>query len=126
VDNAASTPLARRHDPRGLIAIKTLSGGAVVLVAALLFAGPPGGAPLDWTLALGAGVVGVALSSVLFYVALARIGAARTTMLFATSALWGVAFAAVLLRETLGPLHLLAAVLVALGIAALGWRAATA
>jgi drug/metabolite transporter (DMT)-like permease len=63
--------------------------------------------------------VGVAVSSVLFYAALGRIGAARTTALFATSGLFGVALAAALLREPLGLVHLAAAALSALGVAAL-------
>jgi drug/metabolite transporter (DMT)-like permease len=89
---------------------------------ALLLAGPPGGAPRDWLLVAGAGLVGIAFSSVLFYVALGRIGAARTTALFGTSSLFGAGFAAVALHERLGPAHALAAGLVVAGLAVLAVR----
>jgi|SRR5581483_5367927 len=125
IDNAASTPLAQKHDPRGLIARKTGFGGLIVILAALVLAGPPGGAPLDWALAAGAGLVGVAASSVLFYGALARIGAARTTALFATGALWGVLFATLFLGEAFTPFHAAAAALSGLGIFALSRGAST-
>ncbi len=120
VDNAASAPLARVHDPRGLIALKTLSGGVAVLLAALLLAGPPGGRPRDWLLALAAGLVGVALSSVLFYVALGRVGATRTTVLFATNGLFGVGLAALLLGEPLTWYHAAATALSIAGLLAVG------
>lgn len=119
VDNTLSTPLSARHDPRGLIAIKTLSGGAVVLAATIALVGLPGGSPWDWGLAIGAGILGVAVSSVLFYVALRAIGAARTTVLFATSGLFGVVLAAAVLREPLSAFHAAAIALCAAGLGAL-------
>lgn len=119
VDNTASTPLAQKHDPRALIARKTTLGGLVVIAAALLFAGPPGGAPLDWVLAASAGLVGVAFSSVLFYFALGRIGAARTTVVFATSGLWGFVLATWLLHEPFTLAHAASVALCLLGIGAL-------
>ncbi|MEA3200372.1 MAG: hypothetical protein QOE90_1800 [Thermoplasmata archaeon] len=119
MDNTLSTPLSRTHDPRALIAVKTLGGGVVVLSAALVLAGAPGGDPLAWAVALASGAVGVAVSSVLFYVALARIGAARTTALFATSGLFGVTLAALALREPLTAAHFVAAALCVLGAGAL-------
>src|SRR5207248_1261022 len=82
VDNVASTPLAQRHDPRAVIAWKTLLGGLVVLALSVVLAPRPSLALAPaLALALAAGVVGVAVSSVLFYAALARIGATRTVVL---------------------------------------------
>jgi drug/metabolite transporter (DMT)-like permease len=106
IDNTASTPLAKRLDPRALIAWKTLVGGAVVLLAALALSGAPGGSPRDWALAAGAGLVGVAVSSVLFYRALRHIGATRTTVLFSTSGLVGAALGHFVLGEAWTWLHL--------------------
>lgn len=116
VDNIASTPLSRRYDPRGLIGLKTLLGGAAIVTLAPLLLGPPTGSVTGWLVALLAGALGVALSSVLFYAALARIGATRTTALFGTSALTGAGAAVLLLDEPFTRLHVVAALLVVAGI----------
>lgn len=116
VDNAASTPLARRYRATGLIAWKTALGGVAILGAALALVGLPGGGWRALALAAGAGVAGVAVSSVLFYLALARIGATRTTVLFSTSALVGTAAGRLILGEPLTPFHGAAAVLAVAGI----------
>jgi len=116
IDNTASTPLAARYDPRVLIAWKTLVGGTLVVLVALLLAGPPGGTPRDWALAGLIGLVGVAASSVIFYVALRHLGAARTTVIFSTSALVGAALGHFLLAEPLTALHLAGAGASVLGV----------
>jgi len=118
IDNTASTPLAKRLDPRALIAWKTLLGGSVVVVAALALSGAPAGTPRDWALAAGAGLVGVAVSSVLFYRALRHIGATRTTVIFSLSSLVGATLAHVLLGEPWTWLHLAGAAAGVAGVVA--------
>jgi drug/metabolite transporter (DMT)-like permease len=105
VDNAVSTRLVGSYPPRSLIALKGLLGGTACLVAALVV----GSRVPAWPGALamgGMGVLSIALSSLLFYHALGRVGAARTSaMNIATTALIGAAGGALLLSERLGPLH---------------------
>lgn len=117
IDNVASTPLAERHDPRALIAWKTLVGGSVVIVISFVIAGAPRAPATAFGLALGAGVVGVAVSSVLFYAALGRIGATRTVVLFSASSLVGALTGHFALREPLGALHIVALTLILGGVA---------
>lgn len=116
VDNTASTPLATRHHPRVIIAWKTLIGGSIVVLAALALAGPPAGSARAWLLAGLIGVVGVAFSSVVFYVALRHLGATRTTVLFSTSALVGAGLGHFLLGEPITVLHIAGAAASAGGV----------
>lgn len=116
IDNVASTPLAQRHDPRALIAWKTLVGGAVVLVISFGVAGVPRAPAFALALALGAGIVGVAISSVLFYAALARIGATRTVVLFSASSLVGALAGHFVLGEPFGILHVAALCVILAGM----------
>jgi drug/metabolite transporter (DMT)-like permease len=117
IDNTASAPLARAYDPRALIAWKTLLGGVVVMIAAFLISGAPSGSTRGLLLAAGAGVGGVAFSSVLFYAALARIGATRTVVAFSASSLVGVALGHFTLGEPVTWVHVAAAALLATGVA---------
>lgn len=116
IDNTASTPLASRYAAQDLIAWKTLIGGSVVLAAAFLIERGPGGSWAEWSIAVASGVFGVAVSSIIFYLALARIGATRTTVLFSVSALVGASIGYFLLDEPLTIWHGVAAVLAATGI----------
>lgn len=120
VDNLASTHLMRRHDPRGLIALKSLVGGAACGVAFLLtlLAEPhPPFTPRNAGEILFIGLVGVGLSTVVFYRALGLVGAMRTTGVFVPGiALSGAAAGHLLLGEPLGPFHLAAATLAVLGV----------
>lgn len=116
IDNTASTPLASRYAAQDIISWKTLIGGSVVIAAALLIETSPGGSWTEWGIAVASGVFGVALSSIIFYLALARIGATRTTVLFSVSALVGASIGYFLLKEPLTIWHGFAAALAAAGI----------
>jgi drug/metabolite transporter (DMT)-like permease len=114
VDNAVSTRLVGSYAPRGLIALKGLLGGTACLIAALAVGSRTPSLPGAAAMA-GMGVLSIAVSSLLFYHALVRVGAARTSgMNVATTALVGAAGGAWLLSEHLVPLHgaALAAILV--------------
>jgi drug/metabolite transporter (DMT)-like permease len=120
VDNLASTHLTRRHDPRGLIALKSLVGGGACALAWL--ATQPMEAPTARNLLeiLFIGLVGVGASTVVFYRALQLVGATRTTGVFVPAiALSGAAAGALLLGERLGWPHLVAGVLMVAGVALL-------
>lgn len=119
VDNAVSTRLVGSYRPPGLIALKGLLGGTAALLAAMVagVAVPEGADALGMA---GLGVLSIAFSSLLFYTALSKVGAARTSaMNIATTALVGAVGGALLLHERLGPLHGLAIVLVLAGAALL-------
>jgi drug/metabolite transporter (DMT)-like permease len=127
LDNAVSTRLVGSYPPRGLIALKGLLGGTACLIAALAF----GSRTPDlkgFAAMAGLGVLSIAVSSLLFYHALGRVGAARTSaMNIATTALIGAAGGALLLQERLVALHwaALAAILLGAGLLA-SQRPATA
>ena len=105
IDNAVSTRLVGSYRPPGLIAAKGLLGGTAATAAALA-TGIDLPALRPALGMAGLGVVSVAVSSLLFYTALGRVGAARTSaMNIATTALVGAFGGALLLGEHLGPLH---------------------
>lgn len=116
VDNTLSARLTGIYPPHHLVALKGLVGGACALAAAFLLDAPPRLGWADAGRVLFIGLVGVAASVILFYHALQRIGATRTSALFLPlSALAGVAGAALLLAEPLRASHAAALALVALG-----------
>lgn len=105
VDNTVSARLVGDYRPRSLIAIKGLIGGSATLAAALVV-GAPLGSKHDMAAITGLGLISIAVSSLLFYNALRRVGAARTSALnVATTALVGAFGGVVLLSEHLHWLH---------------------
>jgi drug/metabolite transporter (DMT)-like permease len=119
VDNAVSARLAGDYELRGLIGLKGLLGGASSLAVALVMgASTPA---MSDSLAMAAmGIVSIAASSMLFYAALRRVGAARTSaMNIALTALTGAAGGALLLHERLVLLHGVALVCICAGAALL-------
>lgn len=124
VDNLASTHLARRHDPRGLIALKSLVGGGACLFAYVLTQPVEAPTARNWLEILFIGLVGVGASTVVFYRSLQLVGATRTTGVFVPAvALSGAAAGWLLLHETLGWPHLAAGLLMAAGVALLSTAA---
>lgn len=123
IDNAVSTRLVGSYRPAGLIAVKGLLGGLASLGAFFVVRAPTPSA--GGALAMAAlGVTSIALSSMFFYNALARIGAARTSaMNIATTALIGAVGGAALLDERLGWLHVAALAAVGAGAFLLGRHA---
>lgn len=115
VDNAVSARLVGGYGVRQLIAVKGLLGGLALLLASLAVRVPlPGPAPLAAMVALG--LASIALSSILFYTALRKVGAARTSaMNVATTGVVGAAGGALLLKEHLGWLHAAALALLLFG-----------
>jgi drug/metabolite transporter (DMT)-like permease len=124
VDNTVSARLVGGYRVPQLIAVKGLIGGLTLLAASLLVRAPaptPGPA-----LAMAAmGVTSIGVSSLLFYVALRKVGAARTSaMNVATTGLVGAAGGALLLGEHLSWLHGAAVAFLLLGAGLLARPAA--
>lgn len=118
VDNTVSARLVKDLAPHRLVALKGLVGGAATLLVLLALGGASVPSPGDALRIAYVGALGVGASIVLFYGALQRAGASVTVGVFLpASALTGVLAAALLLREALGPLVLLAAALAAGGLA---------
>lgn len=105
LDNTVSTRLVGAYPPRSLIALKGLLGGTACLAAALAVGSRTPDLP-GFAAMAGLGVLSIAVSSLLFYNALGRVGAARTSgMNVGTTALIGAVGGALLLGEQLGALH---------------------
>jgi drug/metabolite transporter (DMT)-like permease len=105
IDNSVSARLVGSYGVRQLIAVKGVLGGGAMLLAALAVRAPlPTPGPGLAMVALG--IASIAISSLLFYNALRRVGAARTSaMNIATTGLVGAAGGALLLGERLSWLH---------------------
>lgn len=115
IDNTVSARLVGSYAPQGLLSMKGLLGGTVALVAlaATQPALPSGSQALAGA---GLGVASIAVSSLLFYHALKRVGAGRTSaMNIATTALVGALGGVLLLQERLVWLHAAAFLAVATG-----------
>jgi drug/metabolite transporter (DMT)-like permease len=102
-------------DPLQVAAIKGAVAGSVNLVLALMLGAqlPPAGVLL---LAALIGFLGYGVSLVLFVLALRHIGTARTGAYFSLAPFVGAAISLVWLREPVGPLFVVAAALMGLGI----------
>jgi drug/metabolite transporter (DMT)-like permease len=115
IDNAVSARLVGSYGIRQLIAVKGLLGGLALLAAFLAVRAPPP-APGPALAMAALGIVSIAVSSLLFYTALRRVGAARTSaMNVATTGLVGAAGGALLLGEHLSWLHGAAVALLLVG-----------
>lgn len=118
LDNTLSTKLVGSYEPHHMVAIKGLiGGGAAILVFLLLPHDALSLATNDLLAVAYIGVLGIGLSIVLFYRALQRIGATRTSAIFLPgSALAGVIGARVILGDALGVLQMIAGALALVGI----------
>jgi drug/metabolite transporter (DMT)-like permease len=115
IDNTVSARLVGDYRPPGLIAVKGLLGG---MAAALLvvWLRPPAPVASDVVAMAALGIASIAVSSILFYTALGRVGASRTSaMNIATTALIGSLGGVALLSERLNWFHAAALLAVAAG-----------
>ncbi|MHB8606517.1 MAG: DMT family transporter, partial [Thermoplasmatota archaeon] len=119
IDNTLSTALTANYTSKHLVALRGLIGGAATLVVALVLR-PHLIRDLraaDVLPLLFIGLVGIALSTYLVYGAFRRIGATRSAALFVpATALTGALAGHFFLGEELGALHLVAAVLIVVGV----------
>lgn len=117
IDNTISTKLVGSYKPHHLVAIKGLIGGGIALLIAALIGADFTIRATDAARIAFVGLLGIGASIVLFYHALARIGATATSAIFLpASALAGVVGARALLGEAIAWTHVAGAALVILGI----------
>ena len=117
IDNTISAKLVGAYRPQQLVAIKGLVGGSAALTVAVARGADLTMGALDLARVAFVGLLGVGASILLFYGALGRIGATRTTAIFIpVAALAGVAGGWLILREPIGWQHTLAAGLVVAGV----------
>lgn len=125
VDNILGTRLMGKYRPVHMLAVKGLGGGTLAILALAVTGGSAAVPVADWWRVLFVGGLGIGASAFCFYVALRTIGATRTSALcLPTSALAGALGGAVVLHESLGPVHLVAALLLATGVALVAWHPA--
>jgi drug/metabolite transporter (DMT)-like permease len=122
LDNLVSTTLAGGYRPWHLIAVKSLAAAPLLALGWLLVGGEAPERLLDWALLAGVGVFGVGGASVLFYMALRGIGAARTAAINIPVSGLAAAAGGALLGEPIGWLDGVALALVAGGIGLLWER----
>ncbi|MBW3621956.1 MAG: EamA family transporter [Armatimonadetes bacterium] len=103
-------------DPLQIAAIKGGVAGAVNLTLALALGASLPTAPLVLG-SMGVGFFGYGLSLALFVLALRHIGTARTGAYFSLAPFVGTLLSLLILRESVGPLFLLAALLMGAGVA---------
>lgn len=119
VDNTVSARLVGSYRPQGLISLKGTIGG-VVCATWVLLTDPPWPEATQALAGAAMGIASIAVSSVLFYHALQRVGAGRTSALnIATTALVAALGGVLLLGERLVWLHGAAFLAVAIGAALL-------
>ncbi len=122
IDNVVSARLVGLYKPHQLIALKGILGGSLSLTAAVALEVPVPSVR-DIVALVAIGVISICLSSLLFYTALQRVGASRTSaMNVATTALIGAIGGSLLLAEQLGPIHVVEVGLVLAGAVLLGRR----
>jgi len=119
VDNLISRILSVRGDPLELAGLKSLLGGGALTALA-----PAMGVEIKLELShvlllTVLGFVSIGSSLVLYMAALHHIGAGRTSVIFASSALFGVVFAMILLGERLSFQQCLSCLLVISGVTGL-------
>lgn len=108
IDNNLSRFLSKKRDIVMVTGLKCFIGGSVLLAMSLLL-----GLSLYVPLAaipyiLSVGALSVALSILLFLFSLREIGSMKTGVIFATSSLFGIIFAFIILEEALTLLQVIA------------------
>ncbi len=116
VDNLISRILSVRGDPLEIAGLKSLLGGGTLTALAPVIGVEIKLEPSHVLLLAALGFVSVGSSLVLYVAALHHIGAGRTSVIFASSALFGVVFAIILLGESLSFQQQLACLLIIPGV----------
>jgi drug/metabolite transporter (DMT)-like permease/preprotein translocase subunit Sec61beta len=116
VDNTVSTTLTGGYRPWHLIAVKSLLAAPVLALCWLVVGGNAPERMVDWLLLIAVGLVGVGGSSVLLYIALRSIGAARSMAINIPISGLAAAAGGWLIGEHIGWLDGVALALVAGGI----------
>jgi len=116
VDNNLSKFLSKKRDIVMVTGLKCFIGGTALLVMSQIlgisFSIPIASIPYLMTV----GAFSIALSILLFLLALREVGSMRTGVIFSTSSLFGAIFALAVLREPFSSIQLLAGVTMLCGV----------
>jgi len=116
IDNNLSKFLSKKRDIVKVTGLKCFLGGAILLVISLLLGVSLDVPPVSIPYLLSVGAFSIALSILLFLIALREIGSMRTGVIFSTSSLFGAIFAFIVLRETFTLTQLLAGLTMLSGV----------
>lgn len=116
IDNNLSRFLSKKRDIILITGLKCFIGGLSLMALSFLL-GIDFSIPLtSIPYLLSVGALSIAVSILLFLFALRKIGSMRTGVIYSTSSLFGAVLAFVVLRETFGPIQLIAGLVMLLGV----------
>ena len=116
LDNNVSKILSTRLDVARIVQLKSVIGGSVLLLIVFAFEVPIGVTLEHIPNILLLGAAGFGASIFLFLHGLKRIGTVKTIMIFSTSSVFGLLFAALFLQEQISHLQVIAMGIILLGI----------
>lgn len=116
IDNNLSKILSTRLDVARIVQIKSLIGGTILLMLVFLFQIPIGVELEHIPNILLLGIAGFGVSIFLFLHGLKRIGTVKTIMIFSTSSVFGLIFAALFLQEQISQFQVIAIGVILSGI----------
>lgn len=119
LDNNLSKLLALRSDVIEAAGFKSLLGGASMLALSLIAAGPPSLKSSTLASAALVGMMSLGNSLLLFFAGLRHIDAGKSTAIYASNTVFGVAWSILLLQERIGLHQMTAALLITVGITVL-------
>ncbi|MDQ5869371.1 MAG: DMT family transporter [Thermoproteota archaeon] len=116
LDNNIGKIITRQIDVSRLIQLKALIGGSLLLLTILLFGIPFSIHPTQIISIIVLGVFGFAISLYLYLHSIKRIGVVKASSILSLSAVFGLALAAVFLKESISAYQIIAIAIMLLGI----------
>lgn len=116
MDNNLSKIITQRVDVSRVVQLKTLIGGAVLLLIVISLRIPINISLSEIPNILLVGIVGFGLSLYFFLHGLKRVGTVRTMLIYSTSSIIGLIFASLFLHEEIGAYQILAIAAMLCGI----------
>jgi drug/metabolite transporter (DMT)-like permease len=116
VDNNVSKKITERIDVGGYALVKSILSGLILAIVVLLLQIPVKVDNRSWPNIAYLGVVGYAGSLYFFLQALKRIGTVKTILVFSTSAVFGLTFAVIFLRESMSIYQVTAVAIMMTGV----------
>jgi drug/metabolite transporter (DMT)-like permease len=116
LDNNISKIITRHIHVSRLVQLKSLIGGAISLLAVLLMGIPFNIQQSQIIPIVLVGVLGFATSLYLYLHSIKRIGVVKASSLLSLSAVFGLIFAVLLLREAIGIYQLIAVIIMVIGV----------
>jgi len=116
LDNNIGKIITRQIDVSRLIQLKALIGGSILLLTILVFGVPFSIQPTQIVSIIVLGVFGFAISLYLYLHSIKRIGVVKASSILSLSAVFGLALAAVFLKEAISAYQIIAIAIMLLGI----------